>query len=107
MKDINCLFPVKRLAELADAGEIKAVAQHHFSGFMGRIYKRDHVINVAAPALVEQLKKEKVDILLVAPACPLDHQHGGLVARVAESAGIPTVSVITGKDISASTNVPR
>ena len=64
-------------------------------------------MNVAAPALVERLKAEGVDALIVAPACPLDHQHGGLVARVAEEAGIPTVSVITGRDISASTNVPR
>jgi len=47
-RDINCIFPIERLSELAAAGEIGEVAPHHYSGFMGRIYIRTAVVNEAA-----------------------------------------------------------
>ena len=49
----------------------------------------------------------RVDVLVVVPACPLDHQTAGLVARVVEEAGIATVTVSTGRDITASVRPPR
>ena len=39
-EDVNCVFPIERLRELAREGVIGEVAPHHYSGFMGRIYKR-------------------------------------------------------------------
>jgi hypothetical protein len=35
---------------------------------MGRIYKRSHVSEVAAPALAEALAREGVDLFLLVPA---------------------------------------
>jgi D-proline reductase (dithiol) PrdB len=67
-RDINCIFPIERLRELAGEGVIGAVAPHHYSGFMGRIYTRSAVINEAAPALVRRLKEEEVDAAALAPA---------------------------------------
>jgi D-proline reductase (dithiol) PrdB len=67
-RDLNCLFPVDRLQELADAGKIGAVAKRHWSGFMGRTYNRSKVTGESAPALVEQLKEDRVDLLIAIPA---------------------------------------
>jgi len=67
-KDINVIFPLERLKELAEAGEIGKIAKRYWSGFMGRIYKRGYVMQTAAPALVEELKKDEVDILVLVPA---------------------------------------
>jgi D-proline reductase (dithiol) PrdB len=67
-EDVNCVFPLERLRELAAEGVIGEVAPHHWSGFMGRIYKRSHVTEVAAPALAEALAREGVDLFLLVPA---------------------------------------
>lgn len=106
-RDINCQFPLRRLAELARLGLIGEVAPRLWSGFMGRTYNRTAVIKEAAPAFAGELAKDRVDLLILVPACPLDHQTAGLVARVVEAAGIPTVTVSTGRDITASVKPPR
>jgi D-proline reductase (dithiol) PrdB len=67
-RDLNCVFPIDRLRELAAAGEIGGVASRLWSGFMGRIYKRSEVIERAAPALAVELKKDEVDLFLLVPA---------------------------------------
>ena len=67
-RDINCIFPIERLRELAAAGEIGEVAPHHYSGFMGRIYIRTAVVNEAAPALAGKLRDESVDAFVLVPA---------------------------------------
>jgi D-proline reductase (dithiol) PrdB len=66
--DINCVFPIDRLREMAASGEIGAVAARFWSGFMGRIYNRTKVIEESAPAFAEELKKDRVDILVTGPA---------------------------------------
>ena len=66
--DINCVFPITRLREMAEAGKIGGVAARHWSGFMGRIYNRTQVFEESGPAFVEKLKEDGVDILLAAPA---------------------------------------
>lgn len=67
-RDINCIFPVERLRELAVEGIIGSVAPHHYSGFMGRIYTRSAVINEGAPALALRLKEDRVDAAALVPA---------------------------------------
>ena len=67
-EDVNCVFPLERLRELAREGVIGDVAPHHYSGFMGRIYKRSYVSDVAAPALADTLSSEHVDLFLLVPA---------------------------------------
>jgi hypothetical protein len=106
-RDINCQFPIARLRELADERRIGRVAARLWSGFMGRIYVRKAVTEDAAPAFARQLRDDGVDVLVVVPACPLDHQTAGLVARVVEEHGIATVNVSTGRDLSAQVKPPR
>ena len=66
--DVNTVFPIDRLRELADDGTIGSVASRLWSGFMGRIYKRSHVSEVAGPALAEELHDDDVDLFLLVPA---------------------------------------
>ena len=66
--DINCVFPVDRLHELADDGTIGSVAPRLWSGFMGRIYKRTLLQQEIAPAFVEELRRDDVDLAVLVPA---------------------------------------
>ena len=67
-RDLNCLFPIDRLRELAAEGVIGSVAPRIWSGFMGRIYRRRAVIEEAAPALAAKLGEDEVDLFLLVPA---------------------------------------
>jgi D-proline reductase (dithiol) PrdB len=66
--DINCVFPIDRLRELADEGIIGDVAPRFWSGFMGRIYNRTRVIEESAPAFAAELARDEVDLLIAVPA---------------------------------------
>lgn len=68
VEDINCVFPIERLREFAAEGVIGSVADRQWSGFMGRIYKRQHVLEVAAPAFAAELGRDEVDLALLVPA---------------------------------------
>jgi D-proline reductase (dithiol) PrdB len=67
-RDINCIFPIERLRELASEGVIGEVGPHHYSGFMGRIYTRSAVVNEAAPALAQRLRDQRIDVFVLVPA---------------------------------------
>jgi D-proline reductase (dithiol) PrdB len=67
-RDINCQFPIDRLRELVDAGEIGSLAPRFWSGFMGRIYNRSRVIDESAPAFAAELARDEVDLLIAVPA---------------------------------------
>ena len=66
--DINCIFPIERLRELAAAGEIGNVANRLWSGFMGRIYNRSKVLEESGPAFADSLAEDGVDLLIAAPS---------------------------------------
>lgn len=67
-RDLNCIFPLDRLRELAAEGVIGAVAERMWSGFMGRIYTRSAVVNESAPALARELERDRVDLFLLVPS---------------------------------------
>ncbi len=67
-KDLNCVFPIDRLREFAQAGVVGGIAPRLWSGFMGRIYKRRAVLEEEAPALARELEKDKVDLFVLVPA---------------------------------------
>ena len=66
--DVNTVFPIDRIRELAAEGVIGEVAPRLWSGFMGRIYKRTHLLGEAAPALAGELHDDDVDLFLLVPA---------------------------------------
>lgn len=63
-KDVNCMFPLDRLRELADEGFIKAVATTHV-GFMGGGGNQEKFKNETGPAIAKILKDEGVDAVLL------------------------------------------
>ena len=63
-KDINCMFPIDRLHELAADGFIKAVAPVHV-GFMGGGGNQEKFKNETGPAIAQLLKDEGVDAVLM------------------------------------------
>lgn len=66
LKDINCVFPLEILRNLAAEGIIKEVAPHHF-GLMGYIPNVDLLINEIAPQIADILVEDGVDIALLSP----------------------------------------
>jgi D-proline reductase (dithiol) PrdB len=67
-EDINCVFPIDRLRELAEENIIGDIAPRFWSGFMGRIYNRTKVIEESAPAFAAELARDEVDLLIAVPA---------------------------------------
>ncbi|MDR2834024.1 MAG: hypothetical protein LBV67_09950 [Streptococcaceae bacterium] len=63
-KDINAMFPIDRLHELAAEGFIKEVAPMHF-GFMGGGGDQTAFHDVTGPEIAQKLKDEDVDAVVL------------------------------------------
>lgn len=68
-KDINIVFPIERVFDLKQAGDIGDVNYRNFS-FMGHIMHHhiDTLIEETAPQVATELKSDKVDIAILTPA---------------------------------------
>jgi D-proline reductase (dithiol) PrdB len=68
-QDINVVFPVERLRELAAEGVVGGIAPRHFS-FMGHIMGRyiDALVNHTGPEVARRLKDDGVDGVFLTPA---------------------------------------
>lgn len=67
-RDVNCVFPLERLRELAAAGRIGRVAARHI-GTMGHILGTEErrLVTETAPAIAGLLVDDRVDYVLAAP----------------------------------------
>jgi D-proline reductase (dithiol) PrdB len=65
-RDINCLFPVDRIKELAAEGFIGEVAPMHY-GLMGFVPNGQIVVETTGPQLAHLLHEQGVDIVLFSP----------------------------------------
>ena len=68
LKDMNCIFPVQRLKEFEGDGFIGSLARISISLGMGRLYKRTALQNETTPKIVDVLKGEEVDAVLLVAA---------------------------------------
>ena len=66
-KDINVVFPLETLRNLANEGLIGEVAENAYS-FMGGIYSSRKVRENLAPSLARQMLKDEVDLVILVPA---------------------------------------
>ncbi len=66
-KDINVVFPLERLRELAQEKVIGGVAPVHFS-FMGFIPQTEFLLKTTAPRVAQELKAAEVDLVVLTPA---------------------------------------
>jgi len=65
-RDPNVVFPLKALRNLARTGRIGSVAENALT-FMGGIYSARKVRDVLAPAFVDELQSQEVDLALLVP----------------------------------------
>jgi D-proline reductase (dithiol) PrdB len=65
--DANCVFPLDPLRKLVRDGVLGDLAPTAI-GVMGGIYSRRRVVVETAPAVVEVLRAEQVDLLFAVPA---------------------------------------
>lgn len=66
-RDINCLFPIERLNALDAAGVIGAAAPRHYS-VMGYILEPAALLAQSAPAIVEHMRQDGVDLAALVPS---------------------------------------
>jgi len=66
-RDLNCLLPIERLEELAEMGKVGRAAQSHYS-FMGYILDPREFLDRSVPAIIEHLRADAVDVVVLAPA---------------------------------------
>jgi len=63
-QDINCVFPIDRLRELASAGVIGGVSDKHL-GFMGYSQNLRDLYERAAPEMAKIIERSKADAVLL------------------------------------------
>ena len=66
-RDINCLLPIHRLKGMEENGEIESAAESHYS-IMGYLPKPDEMLEKSVPAIIQQLKDEQVDVVVLIPS---------------------------------------
>lgn len=64
--DINCIFGLQRLHELAADGVVGEVAPRHF-GFMGFIPEPAELVRSTAPEAADLLVEDEVDLVFLTP----------------------------------------
>lgn len=67
MQDLNCLFPLARLRELEQQGEIGAAAERHFS-MMGYLLQPEAMLQKTVPGIIRDLRAERADVVVLVPA---------------------------------------
>lgn len=65
-EDANLVFPLDRLKELGQRGEVGALNHRHFS-FMGSITAPGRLLSDSAPRVAELLCEDRVDVALLVP----------------------------------------
>jgi D-proline reductase (dithiol) PrdB len=65
-RDINLAFPLDRMRELVEGGTLGSVADNYYS-FMGAQRNPTRIIEETAPEVVQLLKADQVDAVLIIP----------------------------------------
>jgi D-proline reductase (dithiol) PrdB len=68
VRDLNCVFPIRRLDELAQSGFIGSFAATAITLGMGRLYKRTALQQETVPEIVKVLNEQKADAALLVAA---------------------------------------
>ncbi len=105
--DLNVVYPVDRLTELAAAGTIGAVAKRHVS-FSGS--QEDSVSDIrleTGPRAAAMLRADGVDVALLAPVAPMCSRTVCVLAHILEAHGIATVALIPIQRLAERMRPPR
>ncbi|MBN2388245.1 MAG: hypothetical protein JXB85_14605 [Anaerolineales bacterium] len=66
-QDLNCLLPVDRLNEMVLAGEVGRAALRHYST-MGYILEPEELLEKTVPQIVQNLRQDRVEVLVLVPS---------------------------------------
>ncbi len=105
-RDPNCLFPIEALRRLESEGFVGSVAETLYS-CMGGIYSQRRAREQLIPSVLEAVKAQRVDAMLLVPFCPVCHQTMSMIARAIEAAGTPTILMASALDIVRAVRPPR
>jgi D-proline reductase (dithiol) PrdB len=92
--DINCVFPIDRLRELAAEGIIAGVGDKHL-GFMGYTQQLRDLYERGAPAMAKVIERSRADAVLLTAGCPLCHRTVVAIQREIEMLGLPTILLMS------------
>ncbi|MBI1745246.1 MAG: hypothetical protein HYR55_01505 [Acidobacteria bacterium] len=104
-QDINCVFPIDCLSELASESFIGEIAPVNYS-LMGYI-PEPSTLEGSQNAIITGLKQQGIDAVLITPGDALSHHTAALLQREIERSGVPTVAVTVCRDITAAMKVSR
>jgi D-proline reductase (dithiol) PrdB len=104
--DLNVVYPVDRLEELAAEGFIGSAAPRHLS-FMGATYDVAAVKVHTGPAAAELLRGDGVDVVVLTPVCPICTRTVSTLARIFEEQGLATVALVSNPTIARNVSPPR
>ncbi len=66
-QDVNCVFPIERLRELAAEGFIGGLAPFHLT-FMGRVFRKTQFLDEMIPKMLARIEAMRADLVLLVPA---------------------------------------
>lgn len=92
MRDINVVFPIDRLRELAADGTIGSLAPHYYS-LVGAQEDSERTAETIGGQLAPLLHAEGIELVLITPSCPVCTHTGAALARVLEGNGFATVAI--------------
>ncbi|MFN0030263.1 MAG: glycine reductase [Acidimicrobiales bacterium] len=98
-------LPLLRMQELVAAGRIGSLSPRFYG--VPFDYSPRRTTEQDAPAVLELLQADAVDVALLVPHCPVCHQSVALTARFLEASGVATVVVGSARDIIEEIGVPR
>jgi glycine/betaine/sarcosine/D-proline reductase family selenoprotein B len=104
--DINCVFPIDRLRELAAEGVIAGVGDKHL-GFMGYTQLLRDLYERGAPEMAKVIERSRADAVLLTAGCPLCHRTVVAIQREIEMLGLPTILITLVAKASREMGPPR
>src|SRR4029078_13208941 len=107
-RDINVVFPIDALRELAEEGFIGEVAREHI-GFMGYTMQLKRMYEETAPQIAEEIdRKSRADLVVLTGGCPeVCHRTVVVVKRQIEMPGLTTVLINVSPEASRQMRPPR
>jgi len=105
-EDINVVFPIDRLRELAKEGIIGGVSDKHL-GFMGYTQQFRDLYERAAPEMAKVISRSQADGVILTAGCPLCHRVSVIIQREIEMTGIPTVLITVSLEQTKQAGPPR
>ncbi|MEP6944382.1 MAG: hypothetical protein ABJA02_00575 [Acidobacteriota bacterium] len=106
LQDRNSQIPVDRLTEYQENAVIGGLSGVWWS-VSSFIPNASRVATELAPAIAERLHRYDVKAALFVPASRLCHQTLGIIARVVEMSGIPTMTISTSPKYTDLVRPPR